>query len=390
MPKPCPQVLLGGVVCLAMFAGVALGRAVVSPGDDTRTATEVRLLDPGWWPTKGSPARKEYVGSAKCAECHAAQTQAQLATPMAHALAPASAGSAEETSRGPLQFRIGGYSYQLAGSASGIAYSSGDGNHSISFPIAWIFGSGKFGRTYVYRDGPKYYESRLSYYAALRTLDFTVGHPRSAPVRLDAALGRRMPADEVSLCFGCHATAATADNKFDADALIPGVTCEACHGPGAQHVAVMSEGTMQPATLILNPAHLNPADSVDFCGACHRTSVDAVLTGAQGIQTLRFPAYRLQGSRCWGKGDARITCIACHDPHRPLVTDAGAYDRNCLSCHARSAAATPGRLQPGHACPVGQKNCVTCHMPKRDMPEMHGAFTDHRIAIYRPGAAFQD
>jgi formate-dependent nitrite reductase cytochrome c552 subunit len=152
----------------------------------------------------------------------------------------------------------------------------------------------------------------------------------------------------------------------------------------------MSEGAAQPATLIMNPAHLGPVDSVDFCGACHRTSVDVVLTGAKGIQTLRFPAYRLQRSRCWGKGDARITCIACHDPHLPLVTDVATYDRNCLNCHMRSAASTPMHLQRARACPVGQKNCVTCHMPKRDVQEMHGAFTDHRIAVYRPGAAFQD
>jgi hypothetical protein len=390
MPKSCPQLLFPLIAFFSMVAGVAAGIAAVSHHREVETATEVRLLDPGWWPTKGSPARKEYVGSAKCAECHVAQTQSQLGTQMAHALTRASSSAAKEISSGPLQFRIGEYSYQLARSANEVVYSANDGQNSISFQIGWIFGSGMFGRTYVYQDGEKYYESRLSYYSSLRALDFTVGHPRSAPIRLGAALGRRMPTDEVSLCFGCHATAASADNRFDDAALIPGVTCEACHGPGAQHVAVMSEGAAQPATLIMNPAHLGPVDSVDFCGACHRTSVDVVLTGAKGIQTLRFPAYRLQRSRCWGKGDARITCIACHDPHLPLVTDVATYDRNCLNCHMRSAASTPMHLQRARACPVGQKNCVTCHMPKRDVQEMHGAFTDHRIAVYRPGAAFQD
>lgn len=390
MPKSRPQLLLTLVVCFSIAAAVALGVAAVSHDAEVESATEVRLLDPGWWPTKGSPARQQYVGSAKCAECHAAQTQDQLTTPMAHALTRASPGGAKETSLGPLQFRIGGYSYQLARSAGGIVYSTRDGANSISFPIGWIFGSGELGRTYVYREGQKYYESRLSYYTSLRALDFTVGHPRSVPPRLDAALGRHMPAEEVSLCFGCHATAATADDKFDTGALIPGVTCEACHGPGSQHVAVMSEGTTPPATLIMNPAHLDPVKSVDFCGACHRTSVDVILSGAKGVNTLRFPAYRLQLSRYWGKGDARITCIACHDPHRPLVTDIAAYDHNCLSCHIRSAASAPTHLQHAPACPVGQKNCATCHMPKRDMREMHGAFTDHRIAIYRPGAALQE
>lgn len=390
MSKSRPQLLFTLVVVSSIVSGVALGVTVVSHDHEVETATEVRLLDPGWWPTKGSPERKQYVGSAKCAECHAAQTQAQLTTPMAHALTRASPLGAKEISQGPLQFRIGEYSYQLARSAAGIVFSASDGKSSISSPIAWIFGSGEFGRTYVYQEGQKYYESRLSYYTSPRALDFTVGHPRSAPTRLGAALGRHMPAEEVSLCFGCHATAATADNKFDAATLIPGVTCEACHGPGSQHVAVMSEGTSPSATLIMNPAHLDPVKSVDFCGACHRTSVDVALTGAKGLQTLRFPAYRLQLSRCWGKGDARITCIACHDPHQPLVRDVAIYDHNCLSCHMRSASSTATHLQHAHACPVGQKDCVTCHMPKRDVQEMHGAFTDHKIAIYRPGAAMKD
>ena len=32
--------------------------------------------------------------------------------------------------------------------------------------------------------------------------------------------------------------------------------------------------------------------------------------------------------------DSRLTCIACHDPHEPLVRDASFYDQECLSCHS--------------------------------------------------------
>jgi len=31
--------------------------------DAVSTATEIRLIDPGWWPTKGTFARDQYVGS---------------------------------------------------------------------------------------------------------------------------------------------------------------------------------------------------------------------------------------------------------------------------------------------------------------------------------------
>jgi hypothetical protein len=165
--------------------------------------------------------------------------------------------------------------------------------------------------------------------------------------------------------------------------LIPGVTCEACHGPGAQHVAQMSlEHDARTSTLIFNPARLSPADSVDFCGACHRTSADVSLSFITGIFNLRFPAYRLEQSRCWGNGDARLTCIACHDAHKPRVQEAAFYDKVCVSCHAPASAGLKDR---GHAigiCKVANHDCVSCHMPKYTIPSMHTDFTDHKIAVH--------
>lgn len=133
---------------------------------------------------------------------------------------------------------------------------------------------------------------------------------------------------------------------------------------------------------VLNPAKLGPVDSVDFCGACHRAWADVMESDMQGVATVRFQPYRLELSRCWGTGDARITCLACHDPHRPLVHDLGSYDSRCLRCHAASGArASAGH--PGAACPRGTKDCVTCHMPKYEVPGTHAKFTDHYIRIVR-------
>jgi Cytochrome c554 and c-prime len=217
----------------------------------------------------------------------------------------------------------------------------------------------------------------------------------------------RMSPTESSFCFGCHATAASTGNHFDPKHLIPGISCEACHGPGAAHIAEISLGNEQSPALIMNPARLGPVDSVDFCGACHRTSVDVALTGVTGILSLRFPAFRLQSSRCWGSGDARLTCIACHNPHQSLAPTAETYDNNRLSCHAGKSVSEPITRGPGSgsapmvpqakpesargpACPVGQKACVTCHMPKYTIPEMHATFTDHKIAIHRRLKSFAD
>lgn len=149
-------------------------------------------------------------------------------------------------------------------------------------------------------------------------------------------------------------------------------------------------GDENTRALIFDPGKLSPVDSVDFCGACHETWWDIKLTGISGIANVRSQPYRLQRSKCWGKGDPRITCVACHDPHVPLVEEAASYDGKCLSCHLTTVGAKVTKEHPGAACPVGTKNCAACHMPKIEVPEMHYAFADHMIRIVRPGDPLPD
>jgi hypothetical protein len=42
------------------------------------------------------------------------------------------------------------------------------------------------------------------------------------------------------------------------------------------------------------------------------------------------------------------------------------------------------------ACPVSGKDCVTCHMPKYDIPGMHYKFTDHWIRVAKAGEPYPD
>ena len=45
--------------------------------------------------------------------------------------------------------------------------------------------------------------------------------------------------------------------------------------------------------------------------------------------------------------------------------------------------------KPGaKACPVAKTNCVSCHMPKLDLPGAHYKFTDHRIRIVKPNEPY--
>jgi len=168
------------------------------------------------------------------------------------------------------------------------------------------------------------------------------------------------------------------------------VSCEACHGPGLAHAAAMKTDTSTQLQIV-SPARFKPAKAVDFCGACHGSPRDVVLAGTVGRMTVRFPAYRLVKSRCWGtNGDARLTCFACHDPHQPLQRDAAAYDVACLRCHANGGAASENSRAHQAACPVAKSQCTSCHMPKVNIAEMHYDFTDHNIRIVKANAPFPD
>src|SRR5947207_8616136 len=132
----------------------ASGNAVTS----VNTATEIRVLDPGWWPTKSTPAREEYVGSAVCAKCHGDKAGTQTRTAMAHALTIASPAELDSM-KTPLIFKIGSYSYEIGHSADGAVYSVKKEGSSTSVPLGWIFGQGQFGKTYLYSQNGSYFRS---------------------------------------------------------------------------------------------------------------------------------------------------------------------------------------------------------------------------------------
>lgn len=352
--------------------------------------TEQRVRSAGWWPTESMPRREDYVGPAVCAQCHVSEAAVQETTPMAKACVRAEHSKILATHR-RLSLRLGQYVYDLTRAGGSSTLSVSNGARAVSVVLGWAFGEGEVGETYVFERSGIFYESRLSYFPVPRTLDLTPGHSHSEPSDLEGAIGRPIDAEETHRCFACHNTASSTAGQFDPDHLIPGVTCEACHGPGAKHASAMRQGRVAEGIAhVLNPAKLGPADSVDFCGACHRTWPDVAEAGTVGVATVRFQPYRLEASRCWGNGDARITCLACHDPHLPLARDPGSYDNRCLRCHATTKSSKSPPDHPGAACPQGTKDCVTCHMPKFEAPDTHTKFTDHRIRIVKSDTDYPD
>jgi len=181
-----------------------------------------------------------------------------------------------------------------------------------------------------------------------------------------------MDAADARDCFNCHATRAVVNNRLNIETMAAGVQCERCHAGADRHA------TMQKVSA------LSTEEISDLCGGCHRTWAQIAASGPRGILNVRFQPYRLTNSKCYDAADRRISCVACHNPHTHAARDAAFYDSKCTACHsAANAAHVNAKL-----CPVAKANCVSCHMPKIDLPGAHFAFTDHFIRIARPGEAY--
>lgn len=386
---------VGRLAALALFS-LATGLCLLRPVRGQMTAPPAPLDHP-----THAPPGARYVGSEACATCHRAQSASHRDAGMGHA-----ARKVEECrvleSKPSLTFKDGPYAWRIERQGRQSRYTVTDGKETISVPLAWCFGKGEAGQTYIFERGGDLYESRVSYYLDTDALDYTLGAPRAVPESLEAAAGRRMASDDARDCFSCHTTASVSEAKLQLARAVPGVTCEGCHGPGAEHIEAIKAGKL--SDLRIRPGARGTAEDVsNFCGNCHRTWSAVMLQGIRGVANVRFQPYRLTNSPCYDSADRRISCLACHDPHANRRREPASYDESCLACHspqagvpataASAAAAGSSSSKPdarAKACPKGTRLCVECHMPKYELPGSHFRFTDHWIRVVRAGAPYPD
>jgi Cytochrome c554 and c-prime len=322
-----------------------------------------------------SPARS----IRECATCHPAQAKPHPVTSMAHAMElPAECEILK--SHPVLMYRVGTYSYRIERQGEASIYSVSDGEQTISVPIGWAFGLGSAGQTYVYQYEGELYQSRVSYYRALAGLDLTLGAQNAKPTNLVQAAGLLMSDEDKVQCFRCHATDAVDHKKLTLSALIPGVQCERCHGSAENHVKSVKVGDAKGARMN-DLRTMTSEQTANFCGQCHRTWDEIAGSGLTGVSNVRFQPYRLISSKCYDADDKRIRCTTCHDPHGEVSRVDASYDAKCQACHA-------GGKVEARACKVANEGCVTCHMPKVELPGSHFKFTDHYIRVARAHARY--
>jgi hypothetical protein len=327
-------------------------------------------------------AQAEEESQAPCAKCHV-EAHSQPSTHMAHALETVEQASIL-VDHPLLTATYGKYSYRIERKGDQSLYSVTDGVTTVTMPIRWAMGaSSAIGQTYVLEKNGEFFESRMSWFRELDGLGPTLGGGNSLPADVYEAAGRLMSRDDKVRCFGCHATNAVEKNQLATDKMIPGVRCEHCHGGTQAHLAALARNSSKPVVPpeLARLQNLSAEQTSNFCGRCHRTWAEIAMQGNPSIANIRFQPYRLAESKCYDPDDARISCLACHDPHTEVSSQRADYDAKCHACHG-------GGKVGAKACPISKNKCVGCHMPKIELPGAHYRFSDHRIRIVKPNEPY--
>lgn len=248
---------------------------------------------------------------------------------------------------------------------------------TYSMRLDWCFGSGAHARTWISTlpdssGATDLLESRWSWFHQINDFDITPGQSEHRGRGSIAVLGLQYDGPRAFRCFSCHASVVPVeDGRIDEDGIVPGVTCQRCHGPMQKHVD--TEGQFHdPAWSVTDRM-----GAVNRCAQCHRRADEQPPDEirADNPDIARFQPVGLVQSACFQKSS--MTCTTCHDPHRAHNSEAMRNIAQCTQCH---------NTESGGSATCGAERrdgCFDCHMPRVSM-EAPLSFTDHWIRVRTP------
>lgn len=212
-------------------------------------------------------------------------------------------------------------------------------------------------------------------------------------------------------CHGCHVSQLTSNYDLKTDTYTttwaePGINCEACHGPSAEHNRVFREASkgQKPEDIKLSSwKGFTPEQKNAACSICHAKMSPITATFTPGerffdhfdMATLEDPDFYPDGrdlgenytytswrmSPCVQAG--KLDCVTCH-------TSSGRYrfkaeekaNEACMPCHENHVkdAAEHTHHQEGSK----GSQCISCHMPMTSFARMNR--TDHSMLPPTPAA----
>jgi Doubled CXXCH motif (Paired_CXXCH_1)/Cytochrome c554 and c-prime len=419
-----------------------LSRARFAHPDDTSHSSDAvtiattshkdNALDSG---TTSAPADSshislsEYAGSAACSTCHEEIYRDWSETGMARMLRPYQAKNVLGDFSKNNEFYIGDTTEYLhgrliskrQGARQLFARMEVRGGHYIfdlvdssgvwhSYPVDYTIGS-KWQQAYATKlpNGeihvfPLEYNIRLRRWLEYWESIDAPGSERSDPYnffRLDDSTNYQ------KVCAPCHTSQLRVINPGNATSRIefrePGINCEMCHGPSAEHVSSMNDDDEWDPNSGLDPPvdfnRISNLQYVQICAQCHMQSAlrpegnngELNYPGSASFPprylSISFDAFSrkafykdgrfaestfiveaLERSKCFTKGN--VSCGYCHDPHghdfASNPTSLRFKDNPnlmCTGCHAQFADAVNLVAHSHHGVNSKGSECITCHMP---------------------------
>lgn len=351
----------------------------------------------------------KYVGSDKCAECHADKLETFQHTGMGLSFERATRKKSKaDFSRGHIiKDSTTGLSYQPYWVGDSLfvhefLLSGLDTIHSLKVKVDYIVGSGQHTNSHIASKNGYLYQVPITFYVQDGKWDLAPGFENGNNARFNRILNNE--------CISCHNSMPEMvdQSEFKFSSVGNGIDCERCHGPGEIHVKKIELGednTGKDDWSIVNPSKLSWELQVDLCQRCHLQGLNQLKPGKtfldfrpgmelSSVFDIYLPQYkgnneafdmanhsaRFQMSKCFVNGNKKnldFTCISCHNPHISVeMTGKGVYNASCKQCHKKESDC----LENLDSRLTIEDNCVQCHMPVSGSVDIaHVTVHDHYI-----------
>jgi tetratricopeptide (TPR) repeat protein len=375
-----------------------------------------------------------YVGEKRCAQCHVEQAKAWLSSHHAQAMQVANNSTvlgdfnntrfAKDGLTSEFFSRDGKYYVRTNDTASGqmeyeLPYTFG------AYPLQQYLVSFPKGRLQSF---PVAWDSRQKVDVGYRWFDV---HADKRIPPADALHWARRNQTWNSVCADCHSTNIRKNYNLETDSYattwsVVNVSCEACHGPGSNHVTWAeahkkgSDASEGPDGLVVD---LRPAkgkwstwepwkletlhwqgeprshNEINTCAPCHsrrqtitseyhpgQPFLDAFVPGLLD-EDAYYPDGQILGqdyewgsfvqSKMYEKG---VTCSDCHNPHSGKLPQ-GSTNAVCGKCHPLANFGSAEHHH--HKTESAGALCVSCHMPAQTSMVV-AVNHDHSFRVPRP------
>ena len=347
-----------------------------------------------------------FTGSSPCRECH--EEFHRLWSTSRHGLAmqPFTARFAEkeiQPQRDDIVIRGVRYRAEIAGAASCVVERGPAGGKK--YPMVEVMGGKNVyyfltplerGRLQVL---PVAYDVRRRQW--YDTTASAMRHFQDVPN--EALDWREWPLTFNTACYNCHVSQLEKNfnpktGAYHTTWSEPGINCETCHGPAAEHIRLFKQLAGKPAPKdikLIRMTTMTPEQRNDTCAPCHAKMSPLTTTFQPGdryfdhfdLGTLEdrdfYPDARDLGENytftLWRTSpclkDPKFDCTHCHTSSgRNRFTGDKANDA-CMPCH-KAHVANPA-AHSHHAAGGEGSRCVACHMPTTEFARMRR--TDHSM-----------